>query len=61
MAKILGSLLQVCQTVKTVPMRFFMITFSGWKFSMGIGIMIQFYPHPNKKYWEFPLDKALEA
>ncbi len=21
---------------------------------------IQFYPHPTKKYWEFPLEEALE-
>ena len=26
-----------------------------------IEITIQFYPHPSEKYWEFPLDVALEV
>jgi hypothetical protein len=24
-------------------------------------LIVQFYRHPNKRYWEFPLDEALEA
>lgn len=24
-------------------------------------LVIQFYSHPQKKYWEFPLDEALAA
>ena len=24
-------------------------------------MVIQFYPHPNEKYWEFPYEKALET
>ena len=24
-------------------------------------LTIQFYSHPNKEYWEFPLQEALEA
>lgn len=25
-----------------------------------IEVMIQFYPHPDQDYWEFPLEVALE-
>ncbi len=25
----------------------------------GEELKIQFYPHPTKKYWEFPLEEAL--
>lgn len=25
------------------------------------GLIIQFYSHPRKKYWEFPLDEVLEV
>jgi hypothetical protein len=24
-------------------------------------LVVQFYPHPNEKYWEFSLDEALEV
>ena len=24
-------------------------------------LVVQFYPHPNEKCWEFSLDEALEA
>ena len=24
-------------------------------------LIIQFYPHPRQKYWEFPLEQALQA
>ncbi|WP_420421570.1 hypothetical protein [Simkania sp.] len=26
----------------------------------GKEMLIHFYPHPNKKVWEFPLDEALK-
>lgn len=24
-------------------------------------LLIQFYPHPRKEYWEFPAEEALQA
>lgn len=27
----------------------------------GKEMMVQFYPHPSKKHWEFPLENVLEV
>lgn len=42
------------------------ICFKGYQWveisqETGDELVIQFYSHPKERYWEFPLDQALEA